>query len=134
MKETKLLGMATLFALMALIPMAHALESDNVYLLDDSESVSIVISVDTEGNALFEEVFVTVDPGVEEYVMDVNTVQIQRISDDETYGKFFGKTLNGHSIIVIYSIDGERVKLMSKIWTDNGVQRIVSSGEIIKFF
>jgi len=134
MKETKILGIVALVMAIAFVPLSYALESDGVYLLDDSERISIVIDVNSQGIASFEEVFVTVEPGIEEYVMDWNTVKIQRISDDEIHGKFFGKTLDGHSIIVIYHIDEDRVKLMAKIWTDTGVKRIVTSGEVISMF
>ena len=134
MDKTKLTLMMLPLVAVFMIPSAFALESGNTYFLDDSEFVSILIDVDSSGVATFEEVFITPEGDVGEFVMDTDSAKIVRISDDNSHGLIFGKTFSGNTALVIFDIEGDEVKLMAKVWTDNGKERIVSNGEVISLF
>ena len=129
--------MKVLFGLTALIAVslfgsAYALES-GTYFLDDSEFVSILLEIDNSGNPVFEEVFITTE-STNEYIMNSNTAQVVRISEDHSYGKIFGKTLDGHYALVLYQIEGDEVILKAKVWTSPGSEKVVSNGEIFSLF
>ena len=132
--------MKTILAITALIAVtftgaAFALESESAYLLDDSESISILIDVDANGVATFGDAFITPEGGIEEFVLATDSVTISRISDDHNTGLFYGKTVDGESVVVRYWITGEdTVQLAAKVWTDTGKEKIVSDGEIIPLF
>ena len=128
--------MLTITALLAvsIFGSVYALESGNTYLLDDSEFISILIDVDSNGNASLEEVFITPESDQGVFVMDAGTTNSIRISNDHSYGRIFGQTIDGDYALVIFEIDGEDVKLKAKIWTDNGKERIISNGEVIPIF
>jgi len=113
---------------------AYALESDNSYFLDDSEFISILIDVDSNGNVSFDEVFITPEGDVGAFIMDSSTVKSVRISSDDSYGRIFGQTTDGDYVLVIFEINGEDVKLKAKIWTENGPTRVISNGEVISLF
>ena len=113
---------------------AYALESDNSYFLDDSEFISILIDVDSNGNVSFDEVFVTPEGDVGVFVMDSSTVKSVRISSDHSYGQIFGQTTDGDYALVIFEINEEDVTLKAKIWTENGPTRVISNGEILSLF
>lgn len=121
-----------IFAGLSTIGSAYALES-GTYFLDDSEYVSILLEVDSQGNAIFEEVFITTDDA-SEFIMDANTANSVRISDDHSHGKIFGKTLDGDYALIIFEIDGDDVELKAKVWADSGKERIISNGEVISLF
>ena len=102
--------------------------------MDDSEFISILIDVDSSGVTTFEEVFITPEGDTGDFVMDADSAKIVRVSSDQSHGLIFGKTFSGNTALVIFDIDGDEVKLMAKVWTDNGVERIVSNGEVISLF
>lgn len=104
-------------------------EKDTTYFLDDSESISITIDVNSKGVASFEEVFVN-SPDGELYIMNKDTITHERISQDHSYGKFFGKTSNNESVFVIYKIVGNDVELLAKVWAIDEKIRISTLGEI----
>ena len=113
---------------------AYALESGNTYFLDDSEFISILIDVDSNGNASFEEVFITPEGDLGAFVMDASTVKISRISSDHSTGKIIGQTTEGDWVLLRYQIDGDNVELKARVWTDSGKISVISNGEIISLF
>lgn len=121
------------FLVLAFIPSSFALETDNSYLLDDNEFVSILLDIDSSGNASFTDVFITSESG-DQFVLNVDSARIVRISDDFSFGKIFGQTESGEFAYITYQINGDNVELKAKVWTDTGKERIVSNGEIIPLF
>jgi hypothetical protein len=117
----------------SLVPAAMAFEANDTVFLDDSEYVSILIETDSNGNASFVELFITPDSG-DQYFMDETSADRVRIADDHSHGTIYGTTDTGDRAYVIFEVDGEDVKLKAKIWTSNGVERMVSNGEIFSLF
>jgi hypothetical protein len=113
----------------------QALESDNSYLLDDSEFVSIIVSTDTDGSITFDEVFITPEGGDTEFFMDAGTVIHERLSSDHSTGLVFGKTTTDESLLLKWTIDeNENVKIAAKVWTEPENIRIVTNGEVLSLF
>lgn len=134
MDKTKLTLLVLPLVALVGIPQVFALDSNNTYFLDDSEFISILIEVDSNGQALFEEVFITPEGGDKEFIMDSNSAMVVRITNDHSNGMIFGQTLDGDYTLVRFQTDGNDVHLVAKVWTDNGVERIITDGEVISLF
>lgn len=131
--------MKSIFTVIALLSVsllgsAHALESGEDYFLDDNEQISLLISVDDSGKAMIEEAFLNNQLGDKEYILSIQNAKVNQVTDDHSYGKMFGLTTDGDYALVIFHINGDDVELKAKIWTDGGVERIISNGEVTPLF
>lgn len=117
--------------LMASIPVASALDTEGSYFLD-SDSVSVVIS-DQNGSFIVDDLFVFSE---KTYEITNDAISHSFIHDSGNFGRILGKTSDGETVYLIYMIDdnGVDVTLKAKIWTDDGVKRIITSGQVFPLF
>lgn len=117
-----------------ILPQVFALEPNESYFLDDNESISILVEVDSNGMASITEIFVNDENG-STHVIDMDNAKFAKVTSDHSFGKVFGKTFDGDYALVIFKIDdNDQVSLKAKIWADDGAFKIITNGEIISLF
>lgn len=117
--------------LSALVIPVYALESNTEYYIN-SESMFLILEVDSSNNVIFVEGAIIMDDEYHEF--DTTQVKVLRITDDGDHGRIFGKTIQGDYYYMIYNIDGENTTLFSILWNDGTKTRIIENAIADKLF